>query len=96
MRAKRYSYEVLAFRNNMCEKGIEYTPEEAEEILNEISFLIREIQKTCFYNHDALEYFKNITTEDKHEIINELESVGINMNIKELEGLIDLVLQICN
>lgn len=88
--------DVLTFRNSAAEDGLELTPEEAKELLDQYDYLKNCIKEGCGKHHNFYNHLKNLTTEQKLDKIKELEKErGVKFSLKEMNETIKLLLQIC-
>lgn len=79
---------VLKIRNSLAERGFELTPEECNNMLDFLDFLVQGNQG--FYAK-----LDNMTTEQKIKKIEDLKSAGVSMSLKELNNYITSLKRIC-
>lgn len=86
--------KVLAFRNQWAESGIEYTPDQAEDVLLQCERTQRRIKRQARRKPESLERMKHLTLEEKQVIRMQLAEKGKEVTLEELDGLISITLRI--
>jgi len=81
--------DVLAFRNCMAERGYEYTPDHAGEVLTAMEEFRQSIHDGAREHPEEYEKMANLSDEEKARIC---ETHGIRPD--EIDGLIELVLDV--
>lgn len=88
-------YNILKFRNECAENGVEFTPAEAKNVHEKYLDFIDEIEyAVATYPNFYLELC-NRTTEEKLEDIREMNERGQSITLKEYNELQAAVKMIC-
>ena len=86
--------DVLAFRNAMAESGHEYTPAQAEKVVEATETFRQQIHDGCRENPEEYERLANLTLEDKQDICCQFAERGREVTLDELDKLIGLILEV--
>lgn len=88
--------DVLIFRNFMAERGYEYTPEEAKEILKTANNFLNTILKMSKMEPEYFSKLSSLSIQEKRNLCRNFANRGIEITLSELEGLIELILHVKN
>jgi len=80
------------FRNAMAEKGIEYTPTEAETVMDAAIEFRNEMDMKALEDPDFFDNLAEMTHEDKIRICQEFADDGTEMTVDELDEIVQLML----
>lgn len=87
--------EILNFRNNCAENGIELTPREAGNFYKAYLTLKDEIEAAFAICPTFYQKLCNRTTEEKLEDLKRLNKMGAEMTLKDYNELQSTVKRIC-
>ena len=86
--------DVLAFRNAMAESGTEYTPAQAEKVVEATETFRQQIHDGCRESPEQYEMLANLSLEDKQTLCQQFAEEGQEITLDELDKLIDLTLEV--
>ena len=85
--------DVLDFRNAMAEAGTEYTPAQAEKVVEATETFRQEIHDGCRENPERFDELVDLTLEQRQDLCRQFAEKGQEVTLDELDKLISLTLE---
>ena len=84
--------DVLNFRNAMASNGTEYTPIEAEKVMDAVFEFRAQMDKKFIEDPEYFDNLRNLTFAEKQQLCRDFAEIGQEVTPNEIDGLIDLIL----
>jgi len=86
---------ILETRNFLAEVGIELTPDDAKRIISIFDSLYDYAADKLEEDSRFIDNLDNLTTDERLDVIEELEDYGINITLKEFTAVREVLTTMC-